>query len=238
MLPEYWNYWHGGPKGYSGVSLHLRKEVFPARPEFSHPAFDVECRVVQAQLDGDARRRERLRPQRRQGLRGEAPVPRGDARLRRRRARGRRQARPLRRPERRAHRHETCTPRSARPAPSASAPTSASSSSASSRAIWSTSGRALDPDERRALHVVAALAQHAAEKPGLADRLRPRELRRRPPCDRVPRARRRGHERPRAGRGCRRVTPGRARRSSPRPSEKTAVAAIGTTQTFRSTVHT
>jgi exodeoxyribonuclease-3 len=52
MLPEYWNYWHGGPKGYSGVSLHVRKEAFPARPEFSHPPFDVECRVVQAKLDG------------------------------------------------------------------------------------------------------------------------------------------------------------------------------------------
>jgi exodeoxyribonuclease-3 len=52
MLPEYWNYWHGGPKGYSGVSLHVRKEVCPVRPEFSHPAFDVENRVVQVALDG------------------------------------------------------------------------------------------------------------------------------------------------------------------------------------------
>jgi exodeoxyribonuclease-3 len=52
MLPEYWNYWHGGPKGYSGVSLHFRKEAFPARPQFGHPAFDVECRVVEARLDG------------------------------------------------------------------------------------------------------------------------------------------------------------------------------------------
>jgi exodeoxyribonuclease III len=52
MLPEYWNYWHGGPKGYSGVSLHLRKEVFPIRPEFGHPAFDVESRVVHAKLGG------------------------------------------------------------------------------------------------------------------------------------------------------------------------------------------
>jgi exodeoxyribonuclease-3 len=50
MLPEYWNYWHGGPKGYSGVSLHLRKEHFPTRPEFGHPAFDVENRVVEARL--------------------------------------------------------------------------------------------------------------------------------------------------------------------------------------------
>lgn len=50
MLPEYWTFWHGGPKGYSGVSLHIRKEVCPARPEFVHPAFDVENRVVQARL--------------------------------------------------------------------------------------------------------------------------------------------------------------------------------------------
>ena len=50
MLPEYWSVWHGGPKGYSGVSLHVRKAWHPERPAFSHPAFDVECRVVQAQL--------------------------------------------------------------------------------------------------------------------------------------------------------------------------------------------
>jgi exodeoxyribonuclease III len=52
LLPEYWNYWHGGPKGYSGVSLHVRKDLGPTRPEFSHPAFDVENRVVQVRLDG------------------------------------------------------------------------------------------------------------------------------------------------------------------------------------------
>jgi len=52
MLPEYWNYWHGGPKGYSGVSLHMRKDTFPARPDFGHPAFDVENRVVQARAEG------------------------------------------------------------------------------------------------------------------------------------------------------------------------------------------
>jgi exodeoxyribonuclease-3 len=53
LLPDYWSFWHGGPKGYSGVSLHARKDVFPARPEFSHPAFDVENRVVQARLAPD-----------------------------------------------------------------------------------------------------------------------------------------------------------------------------------------
>jgi exodeoxyribonuclease-3 len=52
LLPEYWNYWHGGPKGYSGVSLHLRKNRFASRPEFGHPDFDVECRVVHARIDG------------------------------------------------------------------------------------------------------------------------------------------------------------------------------------------
>ena len=52
LLPEYWNYWHGGPKGYSGVSLHLRKEMFSTRPEFGHPEFDLENRVVYAKGNG------------------------------------------------------------------------------------------------------------------------------------------------------------------------------------------
>jgi exodeoxyribonuclease-3 len=55
QLPEalvepagYWNYWHGAAGGYSGVSLHLRKAVFPDEPVFSHPPFDTETRIVQA----------------------------------------------------------------------------------------------------------------------------------------------------------------------------------------------
>jgi len=52
LLPEYWNYWHGGPKGYSGVSLHCRKSTFSARPQFSHPDFDVEYRIAQARIEG------------------------------------------------------------------------------------------------------------------------------------------------------------------------------------------
>ena len=52
MLPEYFNYWHGAPTGYSGVSLHFRKDRFPVRPEFKHPTFDMENRVVVARLDG------------------------------------------------------------------------------------------------------------------------------------------------------------------------------------------
>ncbi len=45
-LAEYWSYWHGGPKGYSGVSLHLRKSAFAEPPKFSHPPFDTEHRAV------------------------------------------------------------------------------------------------------------------------------------------------------------------------------------------------
>lgn len=52
MLPEYWNYWHGGPKGYSGVSLHVRKSSHAVRPRFGHPDFDVEWRAVQVEIDG------------------------------------------------------------------------------------------------------------------------------------------------------------------------------------------
>lgn len=52
-LDGYWCYWHGG-KGYSGVALHLNKERFPQRPEFSHPPFDHETRIVVAQLPGMA----------------------------------------------------------------------------------------------------------------------------------------------------------------------------------------
>lgn len=48
-MAGYWCFWHGF-KGYSGVSLHLRKETFPARPRFTHPEFDHETRVVEAAL--------------------------------------------------------------------------------------------------------------------------------------------------------------------------------------------
>jgi exodeoxyribonuclease-3 len=48
-LEGYWCYWHGG-KGYSGVALHVRAETFPERPDFRHPDFDYEQRIVTAQL--------------------------------------------------------------------------------------------------------------------------------------------------------------------------------------------
>ncbi|HEY2903789.1 MAG TPA: exodeoxyribonuclease III [Polyangia bacterium] len=50
-IDGYWCYWHGG-KGYSGVGLHVRKDVVAERPNFFHPAFDHEHRVVAAAING------------------------------------------------------------------------------------------------------------------------------------------------------------------------------------------
>jgi exodeoxyribonuclease-3 len=50
-LDGYWCYWHGD-KGYSGVSLHVRKTACADRPAFSHPSFDFEHRIVTARLPG------------------------------------------------------------------------------------------------------------------------------------------------------------------------------------------
>jgi exodeoxyribonuclease-3 len=44
-LEGYWCYWHGS-KGYSGVGLHVSKELSPERPAFAHPSFDYENRIV------------------------------------------------------------------------------------------------------------------------------------------------------------------------------------------------
>jgi len=49
----YWCYWHGAG-GYSGVALHLRKELCAERPVFAHPEFDHETRIVAADV-GDLR---------------------------------------------------------------------------------------------------------------------------------------------------------------------------------------
>ena len=48
-LDGYWCYWHGY-KAYSGVSLQIRKAVCPQPPEFSHPPFDHESRIVTARV--------------------------------------------------------------------------------------------------------------------------------------------------------------------------------------------
>jgi exodeoxyribonuclease-3 len=46
-LANYHHYWHGH-KGYSGVGLLLSRETFGGRPEFWHPEFDHETRIVLA----------------------------------------------------------------------------------------------------------------------------------------------------------------------------------------------
>ena len=44
-LEGYWCYWHGA-KAYSGVGLHVRRDLAPEPPRFIHPAFDYESRIV------------------------------------------------------------------------------------------------------------------------------------------------------------------------------------------------
>ena len=48
-LEDYWAYWHC-LRGYSGVSLHVRKDFVEREPEYSHPEFDMESRIVQIDL--------------------------------------------------------------------------------------------------------------------------------------------------------------------------------------------
>jgi exodeoxyribonuclease-3 len=48
-LDGYWAYWHGAG-GYSGVALLVAKTFSPERPEYSHPAFDLETRIVVARV--------------------------------------------------------------------------------------------------------------------------------------------------------------------------------------------
>jgi exodeoxyribonuclease III len=49
QLDDYHVFWHG-MRAYSGVSLHIRKDAFDSEPRFSHPGFDMESRIVQAEL--------------------------------------------------------------------------------------------------------------------------------------------------------------------------------------------
>jgi exodeoxyribonuclease-3 len=48
-VQDYHTYWHG-MRGYSGVSLHIRKTLFDTEPAFTHPEFDMETRIVQVAL--------------------------------------------------------------------------------------------------------------------------------------------------------------------------------------------
>jgi len=48
-LEGYWSHWHGAG-GYSGVSLHVRKDLAGRQPEFFSPAFDFETRMLAVQV--------------------------------------------------------------------------------------------------------------------------------------------------------------------------------------------
>ena len=48
-IAGYHAHWHGSG-GYSGVALLLRSAKFPAPPAFVHPAFDLEHRIVIAEV--------------------------------------------------------------------------------------------------------------------------------------------------------------------------------------------
>ena len=48
-VADYVTFWHG-MRAYSGVSLHIKKSSFETEPVFSHPAFDMESRIVQASI--------------------------------------------------------------------------------------------------------------------------------------------------------------------------------------------
>lgn len=49
QIEGYSCYWHGAG-GYSGVGLHIRRGFAPS-VEYTHPAFDLETRIVQAQIE-------------------------------------------------------------------------------------------------------------------------------------------------------------------------------------------
>ena len=49
QMEGYWCYWHGG-RAYSGVGLHVRKDLSVENPLFSHPGFDYENRIVSVQV--------------------------------------------------------------------------------------------------------------------------------------------------------------------------------------------
>jgi exodeoxyribonuclease-3 len=104
-LADYHVFWHGH-RGYSGVSLHIRKNLVDAGPEFSHPEFDMGHIAKRARQPGP---RLSLRAQR-QGLFRQAGLPEPACRV------GqasdlRERAGALRRHQHRAP-TSTCTPRS------------------------------------------------------------------------------------------------------------------------------
>jgi len=44
-LEDYHAFWHG-MRAYSGVSIQIKKHLLDGNPQFEHPAFDMEARIV------------------------------------------------------------------------------------------------------------------------------------------------------------------------------------------------
>jgi exodeoxyribonuclease-3 len=49
QMEGYWCFWHG-ERAYSGVGLHIRRDISPSQPLFEHPRFDYETRIVTVRL--------------------------------------------------------------------------------------------------------------------------------------------------------------------------------------------
>jgi exodeoxyribonuclease-3 len=50
-MEGYWCLWHG-ETSYSGVGLHVRRDLAPERPAFDHPDFDHETRIATCEVAG------------------------------------------------------------------------------------------------------------------------------------------------------------------------------------------
>jgi exodeoxyribonuclease-3 len=48
-IEGYWCCWHG-ERAYSGVGLHIRRDICPNPPQFEHPDFDYETRIATVRL--------------------------------------------------------------------------------------------------------------------------------------------------------------------------------------------
>jgi exodeoxyribonuclease III len=44
-ITDYWCCWHG-ERAYSGIALHIRRNLVPDQPRFEHPDFDFETRIA------------------------------------------------------------------------------------------------------------------------------------------------------------------------------------------------
>ncbi len=50
-IAGYWCLWHGAT-AYSGVGLHVRRDLAPGRPSWLHPPFDMETRIATVDVAG------------------------------------------------------------------------------------------------------------------------------------------------------------------------------------------